>query len=138
MREEAGGDLCPFPASRQGGRKMAPLSPLPRTYCLPGLGQKAVVLFLQALGQTLQVFQLFIHGLGKLQSLLGAGGGRARRARRVRKTENTETDSLRGKKQQKSQTDLETQGDRDQRGGQRPERGRQRLRKKKKGGKNQL
>lgn len=48
---------------------------MPRTYCLPGLGQKAVILFLQALGQALQVLQLLIHSLGKLQSLLGTEWG---------------------------------------------------------------
>lgn len=60
---------------QERGRKRVPSCPLPRTYCLPGLGQKAVILFLQALGQALQVLQLLIHSLGKLQSLLGTEWG---------------------------------------------------------------
>lgn len=55
-------DLCPFliysqaPLLRlQGRRKSALLCPLPKTHRLPGLGQKAAVLFLQALGQSLQI-----------------------------------------------------------------------------------
>lgn len=106
MSEEAGGDLFPSPVlrlccsdSKKGGRKRALLSPLPRTYCLPGLGQKAAVLFLQALGQTLQVFQLFFHRLSKLQSLLGASEGRARRAPRARKTETQRQIHSEGQKQ---------------------------------------
>lgn len=57
---------------------MTPLYPLPGTHRLPGLGQEAAILILQALGQRLQVLQLLVHGLGTLQGLLGAEGGRTR------------------------------------------------------------
>ena len=74
--------------------------PLPKTHRVPGLGQKAAVLFLQALGQSLQVLQLLIHAPGELQSLLGTGGGGEVGHRRERKilwsqVEVTEVDPLR-------------------------------------------
>lgn len=72
----------------------APLCPLPRTHRLPGLGQEAAILFLQALGQSLQVLQLLIHSLGTLQSLLGTEWGWGRGPHR-RETETRETDPLR-------------------------------------------
>lgn len=75
-------------------REKAPLCPLPRTHRLPGLGQEAAILLLQALGQSLQILQLLIHSLGTLQSLLGTEWGRGRwatrevnRARRHRSTQ---------------------------------------------------
>jgi hypothetical protein len=51
------------------------------------LSQKVAILLLQILGQSLQVFQLFIHGLGKLQSLLGAEWGRGKDHMMGRKAE---------------------------------------------------
>lgn len=64
--------------SKKGGRKRAALCPLPRTHRLPGLGQEPAILFLQVLGQSLQVLQLLIHSLGTLQSLLGTEWGLGR------------------------------------------------------------
>lgn len=78
------------------GKKEAPLCPLSRTHRLPGLGQEAAILFLQALGQSLQVLQLLIHGLGKLQSLLGTEWGVGQVGHtRERKAEITEIGPLR-------------------------------------------
>ena len=79
---------------QESAKKRATLHPLPETHRVPGLGQKAAVLFLQALGQSLQVLQLLIHAPGKLQSLLGTGGGGEEGHRRERKTEVTEVDPL--------------------------------------------
>lgn len=102
------GDLCPFPFCSQAlllrlqesGKKRTTLYPLPKTHRVPGLGQKAAVLFLQALGQSLQVLQLLIHAPGQLQSLLGTGWGGEVGHRRERKilwsqVEVTEVDPLR-------------------------------------------
>lgn len=108
--EGAQHDLCPFPFCSQAlllrlqesGKKRTTLYPLPKTHRVPGLGQKAAVLFLQALGQSLQVLQLLIHAPGKLQSLLGTGGGGEVGHRRERKTEVTEVDPLRATEKSQS------------------------------------
>lgn len=64
--------------------------PLARNPPCAGPGPEGcAVLFLQALGQSLQVLQLLIHAPGKLQSLLGTGGGGEVGHRRERKTEVT-------------------------------------------------
>lgn len=102
------------------------LCPLPGTYCLPGLGQKTAVLFLQALGQALQVLQLLIHGLGELQGLLGAEGA-GHVATGARKTETTDGDPPR--ETEATEKNPRGWGDGD------PERGGQRLREKRRGAK---
>lgn len=70
---------------------MTPLYPLPRTHHLPGLGQEAAILLLQALGQRLQVLQLLVHGLGTLQGLLGAEGSRTREKQRPERQSHSES-----------------------------------------------
>lgn len=83
---------------------------MPRTYRLPGLGQETAILFLQALGQTLQVLQLLIYSLGKLQGLLGTVWGRGHvsheRGRQTTGEIHSETEAT-----EKSRTETEGDGD---------------------------
>lgn len=89
------------------------MCPLPETHRLPGLGQKVVILFLQALGQSLQVLQFLIHGLGKLQSLLGTEWGRGQVGHMgERKTEITDVDPLRATEKFQTETQRKKEGKR--------------------------